>query len=168
MKTIDKHLLNALDNYPYALAETIESLEYALSYDDKNPMAIGLLGRIYAEQMMDYETAKAFYSEALSYDIYALWVYPYYIDVLILNEDWEEAEKLIEFALTVKGMDKVSILFKKAWLKEVLGDFKTAKKVLKEIKKLNCNNNNDSILEEFNQRIDKKTGRKKKKVKKTK
>lgn len=31
MKTVNKHLLNALDNYPYSLTDTIESLEYALS-----------------------------------------------------------------------------------------------------------------------------------------
>lgn len=163
MRAIDKHLLNALDNYPYSLNETIESLEYALSYDDKNTMAICLMGRIYAEQLLDYETAKEYFSEALSYNIHALEVYPYYIDTLILNEDFEEAEKLIDFALTVKGLDKVNILFKKAWLKEVLRDFKSAKKVLKEIKLLNCNAGNDSVLEEFNRRIDNKIGKKKKK-----
>ncbi|MBW7870961.1 MAG: hypothetical protein H3C39_07870 [Flavobacteriia bacterium] len=163
MRAIDKHLLNALDNYPYSLNETIESLEYALSYDDKNTMAICLMGRIYAEQLLDYEIAKEYFSEALSYNIHALEVYPYYIDTLILNEDFEEAEKLIEFALTVKGLDKVNILFKKAWLKEVLRDFKSAKKVLKEIKLLNCNAGNDSVLEEFNRRIDNKIGKKKKK-----
>lgn len=163
MRAIDKHLLNALDNYPYSLNETIESLEYALSYDDKNTMAICLMGRIYAEQLLDYETAKEYFSEALSYNIHALEVYPYYIDTLILNEDFEEAEKLIEFALTVKGLDKVNILFKKAWLKEVLRDFKSAKKVLKEIKLLNCNAGNDSVLEEFNRRIDNKIGKKKNK-----
>ena len=165
MRTIDKHLLNALDNYPYSLAETIESLEYALSYDDKNTRAIGLMGRIYAEQLLDYETAKAYYAEALSYDIYALGIYPYYIEALILNEDLDEAEKLIDYALTVKGIDKVSILFKKAWLKEVSCDYKAIKKVLKQIKKLNCNNNNDSVLDEFKQRIDRKMVKKKKKKK---
>lgn len=161
MRAVDKHLLNALDNYPYSLSETIESLEYALSYDDKNTMAICLMGRIYAEQLFDYETAKEYFSEAISHNIHALEVYPYYIDTLILNEDFGEAEKLIDFALTVKGMDKVNILFKKAWLKEVLRDFKSAKKVLKEIKLLNCNTGNDSVLEEFNRRIDNKIGKKK-------
>lgn len=168
MKTIDKHILNALDNYPYSLAETIESLEYALSYDDKNTTAIGLMGRIYAEQLLDYETAKEYYSEALSHDIYALGIYPHYIDVLILNEDWDEAEKLIDFALTLKGMDKVNVLFRKAWLKEIQCDYKMVKKLLKKIKKLNCNDNNDSIIEEFSKRIDRKMGKKKAKKKKKK
>lgn len=95
MKTLDKHLFSALDNYPYNLLETIESLEYALSYNDKNTMALCLLGRIHAEKLMDYETAKEYFSEAISYNIYALKIYPHYIQTLILNEDFEEAEKLI-------------------------------------------------------------------------
>lgn len=163
MKTIDKHLLNALDNYPYSLMATMESLEYALSYNEKNTMAICLLGRIYAEQLMDYETAKEYFEEAISYNLHALEIYPYYIETLILNEDFDEAEKLISFALTLKGMDKVTILLKKVWLKEVLRDFKMAKKILKEIKLMNCHDGNNSILEEFHKRIDSKTEKKKKK-----
>ncbi|NLN32703.1 MAG: hypothetical protein GX159_03795 [Flavobacteriaceae bacterium] len=163
MKTIDKHLLNALDNYPYSLMATMESLEYALSYNEKNTMAICLLGRIYAEQLMDYETAKEYFEEAISYNLHALEIYPYYIETLILNEDFDEAEKLIAFALTLKGMDKVTILLKKVWLKEVLCDFKMAKKILKEIKSMNCHDSNNSILEEFHKRIDSKTEKKKKK-----
>ncbi len=165
MKTLDKYLLNALDKYHYSLTETIESLEYALSYDDKNPLAICLLGRIYAEQLSDYETAKEYFSEALSHNLHALEVYPNYIQTLILNEDFEEAEKLIDFAMTVKGMDKVRILFKKVWLKEVLGEYPAAKKLLKEIKSINCHNGNESYLEEFQKRIDSKMGKKKKKTK---
>ncbi len=153
MKTLDKHILNAMDNYPYSLTDTIESLEYALSYNDKNTMALSLLGRIYAEQLMDYETAKEYFAEAISYNIYAIEVYPHYIQTLILNEDFAEAEKLIDFAMTVKGMDKVTILFKKVWLKEVLHDFESAKMILKEIKLMNCNNANNSILDEFQTRI---------------
>ncbi|WP_243839356.1 hypothetical protein [Flavobacterium sp. S87F.05.LMB.W.Kidney.N] len=35
MKTTDKYLFQALDNYPFWLEGTIESLDYAFSYDDK-------------------------------------------------------------------------------------------------------------------------------------
>jgi hypothetical protein len=31
MKTVDKYIFQALDNYPFWLEETIESLDYALS-----------------------------------------------------------------------------------------------------------------------------------------
>lgn len=118
MKTFDKYLFQALDNYPFNLVETIESLEYALSANDKNTMALCLMGRIYAEQLKDYELAKEYFAEAISIDIHAFEVYPHYIETLILNEDFEEAHRLIEFALTIKGISKVEILMKKIGLLE--------------------------------------------------
>ncbi|MWB94249.1 hypothetical protein GON26_07730 [Flavobacterium sp. GA093] len=132
MKTIDKYLFQALDNYPYSLEETIESLDYAFSYDSKNTMVLCLYGRIQAEQLWNYEEAKNYFQQALGENINALEVYSYYIQTLILNEDYEEAEKLIDFALTLKGINRADILLKKAILFEVQLEFK---KALKEIKK---------------------------------
>ena len=110
MKTVDKYLFQALDNYPYWLEGTIESLDYALSYNDKNVMALCLYGRIQTEQLHDYEEAKRYFQEALAIDINAVAVYPYYLDALLLNEDYDEALKLIDFALTIKGINKVSVM----------------------------------------------------------
>jgi tetratricopeptide (TPR) repeat protein len=131
MKTIDKYLFQALDNYPYSLEETIESLDYAFSYDAKNTMVLCLYGRIQAEQLMNYEEAKPYFQEALAINIHALGVYSYYLQTLILNEDFEEAQKLIDFALTIKGINKSDIYVKKAILFEAQYEFK---KALKEIK----------------------------------
>lgn len=131
MKTIDKYLFQALDNYPYSLEETIESLDYAFSYDAKNTMVLCLYGRIQAEQLMNYDEAKSYFQEALSINIHALEVYSYYLQTLILNEDYEEAQKLIDFALTIKGINKSDIYVKKAILFEAQNEFK---KALKEIK----------------------------------
>lgn len=131
MKTIDKYLFQALDNYPFSLEETIESLDYAFSYDAKNTMVLCLYGRIQAEQLMNYDEAKSYFQEALSINIHALEVYPYYLQTLILNEDYEEAQKLIDFALTIKGINKSDIYVKKAILFEAQNEFK---KALKEIK----------------------------------
>ena len=131
MKTIDKYLFQALDNYPFSLEETIESLDYAFSYDAKNTMVLCLYGRIQAEQLMNYDEAKSYFQEALSINIHALEVYPYYLQTLILNEDYEEAQKIIDFALTIKGINKSDIYVKKAILFEAQNEFK---KALKEIK----------------------------------
>jgi tetratricopeptide (TPR) repeat protein len=116
MKTVDKYIFQALDNYPFWLEGTIESLDYALSYNEKNTTALCLYGRVQTEQLQDYEEAKRYFQEALAINIYAVSVYPYYLDALILNEDYEEASKLIDFALTIKGVDKVSIMLKKELL----------------------------------------------------
>lgn len=134
MKTIDKYLFQALDNYPYSLEETIESLEYAFSYDAKNTMVFCLYGRIQAEQLWNYEEAKNYFQEALAINIHALEVYPYYLQTLILNEDYEEAQKLIDFALTIKGINKSEIYIKKAILFEAQLRFKDALTAIKNAK----------------------------------
>ena len=134
MKNIDKYLFQALDNYPYSLEETIESLDYAMSYDSKNTTALCLYGRIQTEQLQNYEEAKRYFQEALAINIDAVAVYPYYLETLLLNEDYEEAAKLIDFALTIKGINKMAILLKKVQLLERQQEIKGAIKLMKEVK----------------------------------
>ncbi|WP_125722895.1 hypothetical protein [Flavobacterium ustbae] len=153
MKTIDKYLFQALDNYPYWLEGTIESLDYAFSYDAKNTMILCLYGRIQTEQLMNYEEAKSYFQEALSINIHALEVYPYYLQTLILNEDYEEAQKLIDFALTVKGINKAEIFIKKAMLLEVQHKFKEALKEIKQAKLCSMQHDYDSGISEVEKRI---------------
>ncbi len=116
--TLDKYLFQAIDAYPYNLEETIESLHYALSYNTKSTKALCLMGQLYAEQLKNYEMAKVYFQEVLSINIYALGVYEHYINVLLWNSDLAEAEKLIQFALKIKGMDKAVLLVKNAQLLE--------------------------------------------------
>lgn len=134
MKNIDKYLFQALDNYPYWLEGTSEALDYALSYDAKNTAALCLYARIEAEQLQNYEVAKNYFQEALAINIDAVAVYPYYLETLLLNEDYEEAAKLIDFALTIKGINKKAILLKKVQLLERQQNIKDALKLLKEVK----------------------------------
>lgn len=153
MKSIDKYLFQALDNYPYSLEETIESLDYALSYDDKNTMALCLYGRVYTEQLLQFEEAKNYFQKALSINVNALEVYGYYIETLLLNEDYDEAEKLIAFALTVKGSNKAEIGLKKVQLLERKKKFKKAKAMLKEVKLAAINNDYNYTIEETANRL---------------
>jgi len=177
MKSIDKYLFQAMDNYPYCLEETIESLDYALSYDDKNTTALCLYARIQAEQLFHYEEAKNYYQQALGININAIEVYPFYIQTLLWNEDFEEAVTLIDFALTVKGINKVEILMKKIQFLEIKREFKAIKKILKELQLLVVSNEYTYFLEETKKRINeklallkpkKKKGKKSKKDKKKK
>lgn len=170
MKTIDKYLFQALDNYPYSLEETIESLDYAFSYDDKNTMVLCLYGRIQAEQLLNYGEAKSYFQEALAINIHALEVYPYYLQTLILNEDYDEAQKLINFALTIKGINKSEIYVKKAILFEAKQEFKNALTAIKEAKLCTLQFAFDSDITEVEKRIKGKIDliEKKKKPKKSK
>ena len=156
MKTVDKYLFQALDSYPYSLQETIESLDYALSYDDKNTMALCLYGQVFSDQLLKYEEAKEYFQKALSINIYALEVYPFYIHILILNEDYEEAKKLIDFALTIKGINKIEILLKNVILLESQQKFKKALKVIKKVKLITVNTSYDYTIEETEKRLNKK------------
>lgn len=169
MKTIDKYLFQALDNYPYSLEETIESLDYAFSYDAKNTMVLCLYGRIQAEQLWNYEEAKNYFQEALAINIHALEVYPYYLKTLILNEDYEEAQKLIDFALTIKGINKSDIFVQKAILLEAKQEFKKALKEIKNAKLTTLQFAFDSDITEVEKRIKGKIEllEKKKKLKKS-
>ena len=169
MKTIDKYVFQALDNYPYSLEETIESLDYAFSYDAKNTMVLCLYGRIQAEQLLNYEEAKNYFQEALSINIHALEVYPFYLQTLILNEDFGEAEKLIDFALTIKGINKAEIFVKKAILLEAQMEFKKALEEIKNAKLHAISYTSESEINEAEKRIKGKIDLgKKKKPKKSK
>ena len=160
MKTVDKYLFQALDNYPFNLEETVESLDYALSYDDKNTMALCLYARVYAEQLLNYEEAKNLFERAIGININAIEVYPFYIQTLLLNEDWDEAEKVIDFAVTIKGINKVEILLKRVLLLELKREFKKAQKTIKEIKLLLIDSDYNYLIEETERRLNEKLGKK--------
>lgn len=153
MKTVDKYVFQALDYYPYNLEEVIQALDYALAYDDKNITALWLYGRVYSEQLADYETAIQYYQEALGVDVNAVIVYPYYLNALLLNEDYNQAVKLIEFALTVKGIDKATILFKKARLLERKADIAGALEAIKQVKIHQVDNELNTSIEELETRL---------------
>jgi tetratricopeptide (TPR) repeat protein len=153
MRTVDKYIFEALDNYPYSLVETIESLDYALSYDDKNTMALCLYGRVQADQLLRYEEAKEYFQQAISININAIEVYSYYINTLVLNEDYAEARKLIDFALTIKGINKTEILLKKVMLLESQKNFKKALKALKEVRLETLSNEYDFLIDESEKRL---------------
>ncbi|MFP3596310.1 tetratricopeptide repeat protein [Chryseobacterium sp. SIMBA_029] len=133
--TKNKYYFEALDNYPYSLPDCLEALNYALSYDPEDADSLCLMGRIYSEMLIDYEKAKLYFEEAMQYDVTNLNTPQYYIRCLLDNEDLEEAEKLIEYALKIKGIDKCRILILKALLFEIRLEYKTALEQLKEAKK---------------------------------
>ncbi|MFT3795660.1 tetratricopeptide repeat protein [Flavobacterium sp.] len=168
MNTTDKYLFQAMDYYPFSLGEATESLGYALSYDAQNTMALCLSGRVQAEQLLNYEKAKEFFEQALGINLHALEIYPHYIDTLIMNGDYDEAEKLIDFALTVKGIDKPLILWHKVLLFETRQEFKAARKVLQQVRLHLINDWVFNFMEQVEKRLDKKIELSKKKKKKAK
>lgn len=164
----NSYVLKALDAYPYDLEETLEALNYALSYNNKDVHALCLMGRMYSEQLQDYETAKQYFVEALSEGIEVHYIYLHFIQTLLWNDDYREAENLIDYALRVKGIDKGSLLLKKGQLYEATGKYKLALATLKEAKKGGLNNSFVDYVKGEISRVKSKVKPKKKKEKKEK
>lgn len=148
--TKNKYYFEALDNYPYCLPDCLEALNYALSYDPQDADSLCLMGRIYSEMLTDYEKAKVYFEEAMLHDVTNLNTPQYYIKCLLDNEDLEAAEKLIVYALKIKGIDKCRILLHKSLLYEIRFEYKTALKQLKEAKKYSYD---QSMLDFLNGKI---------------
>lgn len=173
---LNNYVLKAIDAYPYELEETVENLNYALSYEADNAYALYLMGRLQAEQFGDYEKAKQYYAEALANKLDFHKVYSKYILVLMWNEDYQEAQKLIDYALTVKGLNKGEVYLFQGQLYEVLQKYKKALKALKLSKNHVYNNSFTSFIDSEIKRIKnkmkpkktKKSENKKKKKKKNK
>lgn len=153
MSSINKYLIKAIDAYPYNLEEAIESLEYAFSGDNNNAATLCLYGRVYAEQLQDYATAKNYFQEALAADIKAVFVYPYFIQLLIDFDEDVEAEKLIDFALTIKGVDKPLIISKLIMLKEKMAQYKEVKKWIAKLKSIVLNDDYQVFMDKTEARI---------------
>jgi tetratricopeptide (TPR) repeat protein len=115
-----------------------------------------LYGQVLSDQLFKYEEAKEYFQQAISININAIEVYTFYIHTLVLNEDYEEAVKLIDFALTIKGINKTEILLKKVMLLESQQEFKKALKEMKEAKLATLNSAYDYGIEETEKRLNKK------------
>lgn len=150
------YLFRAIEAYPWELEKAIEALNYALSYDPENVKALSLMATIQIEQLGNYELAKSYYQKALSVSLEVPFIYPEYIRLLINYGDYEEAQNLIEFAITVKGIDKASIMLNQGLLYEVQEQFDLAENTLKEAKQLAMNNDFISYADEILSRVSKK------------
>jgi len=136
-KTTNHYVFKAMEDFDYNIEYAAEALEYALAYDENNTMALTLMGRLYAEKLFDYEIAIDYFKQALAEKVNAFEVYEPYIQTLMINEDYKQANEFIEFAFTVKGVDKALLYLNKAILQERLFDYEKAMALIKEAEKHN-------------------------------
>ncbi|OCA79598.1 hypothetical protein BBH99_05920 [Chryseobacterium contaminans] len=146
--TKNKYYFEALDYFPYNMSECLDALNYALSYEPEDADSLCLMGRVYSEVLRDYETAKKYFEEAMQSNIGNVNTPKYYIECLLSNEDYEEAGKLIDYALKMKGIDKAEIFNCKSLLLERKGEYKQAMEQLKEAKKFSFYRSTLEILED--------------------
>lgn len=166
--TKNKYYFEALDCYPYNLADCLGALNYALSYDPEDSDALCLMGRIYSEQLKNYEQAKTYFQEALACDVGNVTIPKYYVSCLLNNEDYEEALKLLDFSFKTKGIDKSNILYWKSVYFEKLEHYDEALKTIKEAKKFSYNKDIIEFLENREKFVKSKMPKKKSSKKKKK
>lgn len=150
------YLFKAIEAYPWELEKAVEALNYALAYDPENVKALHLMAKVNYEQLGDNDTAKSYFEKALASRLDIPDLYPDYIRLLINNDDPGEAQKLIDFAKTVKGIDKAQIQVLQGQLFESLNAFEEAEKALKQAKQLALNDSFIHFADEILSRVKKK------------
>jgi tetratricopeptide (TPR) repeat protein len=159
------YLFKALDSYSYSLEETVESLNYALSYNPNNAEALFLMAKVLAYQLMDYEGAKHYFEATMTQHMEMGKMYPDYIYTLVRNEDYPEAQRLLDYANKVKGTDRAVIQWLQGQIFEGKLELKPAKKAYKEAIRISKCNNLTSFVKRELERIDDKLPKKKNKKK---
>lgn len=164
--TKSKYYFEALDWFPYNLSECLEALNYALSYDPEDADALCLMGRIYSEELKNFEKAKIYFEEAMLHEITNINTPKYYILCLINNDDLDEAEKLIEYSTRLKGIEKSILIYYRSMISEKRGSFLNALKFLEEAEKFCFNETNFNLIKDRKKFLKSKMLKKKSKSKK--
>ncbi|MEZ4777947.1 MAG: hypothetical protein R2786_01025 [Flavobacteriaceae bacterium] len=137
--TINLYLAKAIAAYPYELQKAVEALNYALSYEPENVKALCLMAKVYSEQFSDPNTAKTYFEAAIAANLDFAEIYPDYINMLLRNDDFEAAQKVIDFAKNVKGADRAGIQLLQGQLFEMVLEFEKAEEAYKEALMLGMN-----------------------------
>lgn len=154
--TTNTYLIKAIESYPYDIETCYESLSYALAYDDENPAAHCLMGKLQMEYFKSLQDAEASFEQALAANIGYLETYYPYIYCLIELEKYKKANNFIEFALKQKSVNKAWVFELEAQLNEAQMEFKEAIKSL-EIALLHVKNDDDEDrITRFKSRLEKK------------
>lgn len=150
----DSYFLKAKGATKYSdWEEACESLNYALSYDENHCATLCFLGKIYAEHFSDYKKAFECFDKVISIDNTFLEVYSLYAKYLIWLDQIERAQKLINYAFTLKGIDKSEMYWLSAYTLETKGKYKIALQLLKKAKLESYNESNTYFLKDEIKRV---------------
>lgn len=161
-KNTSHYVFKAMEEFDCNIEYAAEALNYALAYDENNTMALTLMGRLYAEKLYDYETAIDYFKQALAEKVNAFEVYEPYIETLLKNEDIQEANEFIEFAFSVKGVDKAMLFLNKAILHERTLDYEESIFLIKKAEAHNYDTDFGDRITDVKTRIKGKMPKKKK------
>lgn len=162
----NKYYLQALDAYPYELAEAMESLNYAIGSNNDNAAAHCLLGQLYMYYQNDYAKAEYHYEQALVSDLEYVITYEHYSLLLIHLNEYEKALKLISHANKLRGVNYPLMISREALVYEKQQKLLKAKTLLEQAYKESCHNEQREFLKNELERVKSKAPKKKKGEKK--
>ena len=122
----DQYFLKASDHYAYDMEQTVESLNYALSYDEMHPAANCLMGRLLMEKLKRFSEAIHCFERAMVEDPNYVDTYKFYSLLLIWMGKLDKANRIIEIGFTKTGMPKLVMIKRKATVLEAQGKIKEA------------------------------------------
>lgn len=161
----DQYYLKAKMSFPWEMENALESLNYALSYDDEHAPANCLLGQVFMFYLKDYTKAEQCFVHALQSNLSYPDTYKYFALLKIWNADIKGALKLIDYAMKLKAMDKSFLLTIKALGYECRGQFKLAKSILKQAKSMSIQCEVIQWIDSQEKRVKEKEGMRKKELK---
>lgn len=127
----DKYFLKATEDLYCQADQSLESLQYALSYDSEHAPAHLLAGQIISEKLDDWERAEYHFNEAIAIrpDDFAtcLKVAWYWFNRI----DLERAQKLAEHLKKLARVKPEEVYYLETRIHESLGEYKLARKKLK-------------------------------------
>lgn len=147
---VEQYYVKALDFFPFNLEESLESLNYALSYDETHAGANCLLGRVYFEHLRNFRLARYYFEQTIAIDPEFVDVFIPFSDFLIAMSEYVQAQKLLTYAKSIKGVDEVAILKNVAKISEINGEYKNAEAALRmAINRCFCNYEIELINEDI-------------------
>lgn len=130
----DHYYLKASECYPFCLDSTVDNLNYAISNNGEHTQSLCLLGRVYMYNLKNYDMAISCFQEAIRSDLNYPDTYKYLSLLQIWLGEYAAANKLIDYALKVKGINKASMLVMRSNIYEYQGDLKVAQTALERAK----------------------------------
>jgi len=152
----DQYYLKAIEYYDYNLEEVIENLNYALSYDQEHSSANCLMGKLYMEQFQRFDLAEEYFVASMASEPDNINTCENFAWLLIRTRKFDEALKLINYALKLKGAIRAEFIRMKALVYELQKDYLRSKALLAEAIQESYDSNYIEFLERELERIEKK------------
>ena len=154
----DQYYLKALDDYGYDLEVVVENLEYALSCDAEHAGANHLMGKLLMEKFRKYEQAEQYFVASLAAEPTNVSACESYSWLLIQTRKYDQALKLIRYALGLTGAVIPQFLRLEAVVYELQKDFEKSRDRLRTAMLESFDSNYIYFLDQEILRVEKKMG----------